>query len=300
MVNIMENGETQLTDQQAAIARDLAQALGTNKPLAVFDLETTGTYVRSDRVVEIAILRIDVDGTATYKVRRLNPEMSIPADATAVHGISDADVAAEPTFRQVANSLAEFLEGCDLVGYNLRWFDVPILQEEFARAGVKFELAGRAVIDACAIFKMNERRDLATAYGFYCGKELQGAHGAGADTLATMEVLLKQMERYGELPRTAAGLHEYCRDPSWVDDDGKFKWRGGEAVFSFGKHAGAPLREVAETAPDYLDWMLEADFPDETLAILRDAKEGSFPDPDAGSDSITGREENRVESSEAS
>lgn len=288
MGSIMQNDETRLTDQQAAIARDLAHALGTNKPLAVFDLETTGTNVRSDRVVEIAILRIDVDGTGTYKVRRLNPEMPIPADATAVHGISDADVAAEPTFRQVANSLAAFLEDCDLAGYNLRRFDVPILQEEFARAGVKFEVAGRAVIDACAIFKMNERRNLAAAYDFYCGKDLEGAHSAGADTLATMEILLQQMERYSELPRTAAGLHEYCRDPSWVDEDGKFKWRGGEAVFSFGKHTGAPLREVAETAPGYLDWMLEQDFPDETLAMLRDAKGGSFPEPDADTDSDTG------------
>ena len=282
----MQNAETKLNDQQAAIARELAQALGATKPLAVFDLETTGTYVRADRIVEFAVLRIDVDGTATYKVRRLNPEMPIPADATAVHGISDADVAAEPTFRQVARSLAAFLEGCDLVGFNLRWFDVPILQEEFARAGVKFELAGRAVIDACAIFKMNERRNLATAYDFYCGKDLEGAHGAGADTLATMEILLRQMERYSELPRTTAGLHEYCRDPSWVDDDGKFKWRGGEAVFSFGKHAGAPLREVAETAPGYLDWMLGEDFPEETLAILRDAREGNFPEPEAGTDSV--------------
>ena len=178
------------------------------------------------------------------------------------------------TFRQVAKSLAAFLEDCDLVGYNLRWFDVPILQEEFARAGVKFEVAGRSVIDACAIFKMNERRNLAAAYDFYCGKDLEGAHSAGADTLATMEILLKQMERYSELPRTAPELHEYCRDPSWVDEDGKFKWRGGEAVFRFGKHAGEPLREVAETAPGYLDWMLGEDFPEETLGILREAKEG--------------------------
>jgi len=277
----MHNAETQLDEQQTAVARDLARALGATKPLAVFDLETTGTYVRSDRIVEIAILRIDTDGTATYKVRRLNPEIPIPEDATAVHGISDADVAAEPTFNQVAKSLAAFLEGCELVGFNLRRFDIPILQEEFARADVKFELAGRSVIDACTIFKMNERRNLAAAYTFYCGKDLEGAHSAGADTLATMEILLRQMGRYSELPGTASELHEYCRDPSWVDEDGKFKWRGGEAVFSFGKHAGAPLREVAETAPDYLDWMIGADFPDETLAILRGAKEGSFPEQGA-------------------
>jgi len=285
----MDNLETKLSAQQTTIAQNLAQALATNKPLAVFDLETTGTYIRADRVVEIAILRIDPDGTAAYKVRRVNPEMPIPADATAVHGISDADVAAEPTFRQLAKSLAAFLEDCDLVGYNLRRFDVPLLQEEFARAGVKFELAGRSLIDACTIFKTNERRNLAAAYDLYCGKDLEGAHSAGADTLATTEILLKQMERYSELPRTAAELHEYCRDPSWVDEDGKFKWRGGEAVFSFGKHAGEPLREVAETAPGYLDWMLEADFPDETLAILRDAKEGSFPEPGAGGDSVARR-----------
>lgn len=288
----MQNGETQLTDQQAAIARNLAQALGAKKPLAVFDLETTGTYVRSARVVEIAILRIEVNGTATYKVCRLNPEMPIAADATAVHGISDADVVAEPTFHQVASSLAEYLEDCDLVGFNLRRFDVPILHEEFARAGVKFELAGRSVIDTCTIFKTNERRNLAAAYAFYSEKDLEGAHGAGADTLATMEILLKQMERYGALPRTAPGLHEYCGDPSWVDEDGKFKWRDGKVVFNFGKHAGSPLREVAEAAPGYLDWMLEQDFPDETLAIVRGAKQGRFPGPDAGTVSITHREEN--------
>jgi len=274
----MQDDETNLTANQITIAENLAKALGSNKPLAVFDLETTGTYVRSDRIVELAILRIDPDGTATYKLRRVNPEMPIPPDATAVHGISDADVAAEPTFRRLAKSLAAFLEDCDLVGYNLRRFDVPLLQEEFARAGVKFELAGRSIIDACTIFKTNERRNLAAAYDFYCGKDLEGAHSAGADTLATTEILLQQMERYSDLPRTAAELHEYCRDPSWVDEDGKFKWRGGEAVFSFGKHAGEPLREVAETAPGYLDWMIEADFPEETLAILRGAKEGSFPE----------------------
>ncbi len=135
------------------------------------------------------------------------------------------------------------------------------------------------MIDACAIFKMNERRNLAAAYALYCEKDLEGAHSAGADTLATMEILLKQMERYSELLRTAAGLHEYCRDPSCVDDDGKFKWRGGEAVFSFGKHAGAPLRDVAETAPDYLDWMLGEDFPEETLTILRGAQGGELSEP---------------------
>ena len=277
----MQNGETQLTEQQAVIARDLAQALGAKKPLAVFDLETTGTYVSSARIVEIAILRIEVDGTATYKALRLNPEMPIPADATAVHGISDADVVAEPVFHQVASSLAEYLQDCDLVGFNLRRFDVPILHEEFARADVKFELAGRSVIDAFTIFKTNERRNLAAAYAFYAEKDLEGAHGAGADTLATMEILLKQVERYSELPRTAPGLHEYCRDPSWVDEDGKFKWQGDEAVFNFGKHAGSPLREVSEnpSISGYLDWMLQQDFPDETLTIVCDAKEGKFPDP---------------------
>ena len=151
----------------------------------------------------------------------------------------ETGVVAEPTFRQVASSLAGFLEGCDLVGFNLRWFDVPILQEEFARAGVKFELAGRSIIDACAIFKMNERRNLAAAYALYCEKDLEGAHSAGADTLATMEILLKQIERYSELPRTAAGLHEYCRDPSWVDDDGKFKWLG----------SGSPGGQADSSAP---------------------------------------------------
>lgn len=276
----MGEDSIQLDEDQLAVARELVQTLGAQRPLAVFDLETTGTYPRSDRIVEIAILRIEPDGASTYKVRRLNPEMPIPAGATVVHGIHDEDVAGEPTFRQVAKSLATFLDGCDLVGFNLRWFDLPMLQEEFARAQVRFELAGRAVIDACAIFKMNERRDLGAAYAFYCGKDLDGAHSAGADTLATMEVLLKQVQRYADLPRTAAGLHEYCRDPSWIDEDGKFKWREGEAVFNFGKHAGTALREVAETSPDYLDWMAAADFPEETLTIVRDASAGRFPEPE--------------------
>lgn len=262
------------------IAETIVERFDLERPLAFLDLETTGRNPATDRIVEIAVLRVEPDGSSTFRVRRLNPQVSIPASATAVHGISDADVADEPVFSQVAKSLGDFLDGCDLAGFNLRRFDLPLLQEEFARAGAPLVVQGRAVIDMQSIFHTKEPRDLTAAYSFYCGKEHEGAHGAAADTLASAEILVAQLERYDDLPADAAGLHEFCRDPTWVDEDGKFRWSEGDAVFGFGQYRDVPLRQVSEEAPDYLEWMLDADFSEEVRSIVQGALDGSFPSPD--------------------
>ena len=253
--------------------------LALTRPLVCFDLETTGVNTRHDRVVEICIVKIDVDGSREVRTRRLNPTIPIPAGATAVHGISDADVADEPTFRQVARSLYAVFSGCDLLGYNVKGFDLPLLAEEFGRVNIDFPEEGTSVVDPLVIFHQRERRDLSAAYAFYCDKALENAHSAEADAVATADVLLGQLERYEDLPSTVAELHEEChpRDPDWIDPDGKLKWDGDVPVLNFGGHRGVPLAELVRDEPSYLKWVLGADFPEPCCAIIRDALGGVLP-----------------------
>ena len=252
------------------------------KPLAVIDLETTGLNVESDRIVEISVLVIRPDGSRVSKTRRVNPGVPIPPEATAVHGIRDADVADEPRFAQIAAGFLEFLGDADLAGYNLRGFDLPLLTREFERAGRPLSLAGRAVVDAMEIFKRKEPRDLAAAYRFFCGKSRDDLHSADADVLACAEILEAQLARYDDLPREPAALDTLFRPP-WIDREGKFAWRGGEAVFNFGKRRGQTLKAVAAEDPSYLDWMAGANFPEDAREIARRALRGEFPEQsDAG------------------
>jgi DNA polymerase-3 subunit epsilon len=242
------------------------------RPLVVLDLETTGTKVQTDRIVEISLLKLLPDGSHEVKTRRLNPGIPIPAAATAIHGITDSDVANENSFRQIARSLTAYLEGCDLCGYNIWIFDLRMLVAEFKRAEVPFSTEGRHIIDPCRIYHKREHRDLTAALRFYCGKEHEGPHKAEADALATLLVLDGQTERYDDLPRTIPELHAHMEYPDIVDPDGKFVRReDGVIVFAFKPHTDRPVDEVAQTDPGFLLWMLSKDFSDEAKAVAREA-----------------------------
>jgi DNA polymerase-3 subunit epsilon len=241
------------------------------RSLAVIDLETTGTDVKTDRIVEISVLKIQPDGRRIHRTRRLNPGKPIPAEATVIHGITDADVVREPRFEQVADSLLKFLDSCDLCGFNLKRFDLRLLHGEFSRAGCKLNLEGRAIIDPMEIFHHQEPRDLAAAVRTYVGREHEGGHSAAADVLATAEVLDAMLARYPELPRSVVGLHQHFTDASRMDSDGFFRRVEGEVRFVKGKHRGSSLAAVAAAVPDYLEWMLTQDFFDDTKEVVREA-----------------------------
>ncbi len=247
--------------------------------LAVFDLETTGTDKFTDRVVEVAAVRLGRGGEVATLDRRVNPGIRIPRESTRVHGISDADVAQCPSFAALAPELAAFLEGCDLAGYNIRQFDVPVLLREFEIAKVPFSMEGRRVVDMQTIYFRKEPRDLGAAVRFFAGREHVAAHAALADAVASAEVLAGQLRRYADLPRDVAALHELSRPPEgrFVDPDKRFLWRDGEIVFAFGQYRGTRLAEVAEKNPSYLDWIVEGSFPDEAKRIARDAQRGVIP-----------------------
>jgi len=252
-----------------------------SRPLVVFDLETTGLDVKNDRIVEVSCIKIGVDNSREVKTRRINPTVPISAQATVVHGISDDDVKNEPTFRQVAKSLLVFLDGCDLSGFNVEGFDLPLLVQEFDRVGVKFPTSPINVIDSWRIFLAMEPRDLSAALRFYCAQDLTDAHTAEADAIAAADVLLAQIARYAEVPNTADGLHEFCHPvhPDWIDPNGKLKWRANEACMGFGKHRDKSLRRLVQEDPDYLFWIAEADFSDEVKETVRGALRGEYPDP---------------------
>ncbi|MBN2642598.1 MAG: 3'-5' exonuclease [Victivallales bacterium] len=249
------------------------------RPLVFFDLETTGVNLSIDRIVEISVVKLFPNGEREVKTRRVNPEMHIPEGASLVHGIYDADVAEEPTFKSLAKNLLIYLNDCDLCGYNILRFDVPMLINEFQRVGLTFPMEGRKLLDAFKIFCQMEPRSLAAAYKFYCGKEIKDAHSAEADTLATYEVFMGQLDKYDELADDVDSLHEFCnqKDPDWIDGTGKFKWSGSDPVIGFGKNAGMFLRQAAVENPGFLQWMIKMDFPDDAKEIARDALSGKFP-----------------------
>jgi len=242
-------------------------------PLAFFDLETTGVNVITDRIVEIAIVKVMPDNSRTIYHQRINPTIPIPAEATMIHGISDADVADKPTFREVAKSIYQFLEGCDLAGYNMIKFDVPMLVEEFLRCNINFSIAKRKLIDAQKIFHLMEPRTLEAAYRFYCKKELSNAHSAEADCNATLEVLEAQIEQYaGKTIKDKDGnlhapiendmnkLHELFSQ-NMVDLQGRMVYNEkNEIIFNFGKHKGKPVLQVLKQEPTYYDWIMKGEF----------------------------------------
>ena len=236
--------------------------LNLKRPIVFFDLETTGVDTSKDRIVEISMIKVMPDGCKDVKTRRINPEMPIPAEATAVHGITDEDVKNEPTFRQLAKSLAQFIQGCDFGGFNSNRFDLPVLVEEFLRAGVDVDLKRRKFVDVQNIFHKKEQRTLVAAYKFYCDKDLTDAHSAAADTMATYEVLCAQLDHYDDLENDIDFLAEYSEREKVVDYAGRIIYNDkGEEVFGFGKYRGQKVEEVFRREPSYYAWMMEGDFP---------------------------------------
>jgi DNA polymerase-3 subunit epsilon len=226
------------------------------KPMVLIDLETTGLNPWSDRIVEVTLLRLDPDGNEELFTKLINPCIPIPEEATAIHGISDSDVADKPTFKQCANDIREFIRDYDIGGFNVKRFDLPFLETEFRRAAIKFSRQNRSIIDAQVIYHKFERRDLEAAYRKYCGKELDNRHSSVVDVRATVEILDAQISLYNELPRDVCGLHEFCCAPGesdWVDTSGRFVTLEGEITFNFGKHKGERLKDIAKSDPDYLD-----------------------------------------------
>jgi len=247
------------------------------RPLVVLDLETTGTSVAEDRIVEIGLVRVDPTGTRTARAWRVNPGRPIPAAATAVHGIGDADVAGAPRFDELAEDLGAELAGVDLAGFNLRAFDLPLLRAEFARAGVAWPCDDAAVVDAFILFRERERHTLDRAVRLYCGREHRGAHRADADAAATLDVLLAQLAAYPDLPRDVDGLAAASggRRPDWATECGRLRWNAdGELVLGFSKHAGARLCDVDA---GFRAWVLKGDFPDDVKALVRRVQRGERP-----------------------
>lgn len=251
--------------------------LNLKNPIIFFDLETTGINIASDRIVEIAFLKVDLNGNESTKTLRVNPEMPIPEKVTAIHGISDEDVKESPTFNEVARSLAKEFEGCDLAGYNSVRFDIPILAEEFLRAGVDIDLKRRKFVDVQVIFMKMEQRTLSAAYKFFVGKDLVDAHSALADTLATYEVLQAQLDRYSNLENDVGKLAEFSAHNRNVDFAGRIIYDDNDVeVFNFGKYKGKPVHEVLKQDPGYFGWMMNGDFPLYTKKVLTSIKLSSI------------------------
>lgn len=261
----------------------LPEALKLDKPLVVFDLEATGLNKRMDRIISIAFLRYEPGKEPVAKNYLLNPTIPIPEESTKIHTITDEDVKDAPTFAEMAGVIESDFAGADLAGYNLLGFDIPLLCEEFARAGRAFDLKGRRVLDAQRIFFHKEPRDLSAALLKYCGEEHESAHDAMGDVLATVRVLQGQFRMYDDLPADMDGLDEYCnpRDPSRVDRSGRLKWVNGAITLNFGKFQGRGLQDVIREEPGVINWLLRSDFPEDTKRIVRDALNGKYPAPPA-------------------
>lgn len=235
--------------------------LNLKRPIIFFDLETTGTDHAKDRIVEMALIKLHPSGTRDSYIKRINPGIPIPAETTAIHGITDADVADAPPFKQIAHQLHDWMKGCDLAGYSSNRFDIPLLVEEFLRVGIPVDFTTRKMIDVQQIFFKMETRTLSAAYNFYCGKQLDNAHSAEADTLATIDVLEAQLDRYEKLTGDVASLHDFTMEGEGMVDYGRrMVIKNGEPVFNFGKYKGKKVTDVFKQEPQYYDWMMAGDF----------------------------------------
>ena len=243
--------------------------LNLKRPLVFFDLETTGVDTVNDRIVEVSMIKIMPSGEEVVRTRRINPQMHIPEQATAIHGITDDDVKDCPTFAQVAKSMAQFIDGCDFGGFNSNRFDLPMLVEEFLRAGVDVDFRRRRFVDVQNIFHKMEQRTLVAAYKFYCDKNLEEAHSAEADTRATYEVLMAQLDRYPELQNDVAALADFSERGQTADFAGRIGYNDKqEEVFNFGKYKGRRVEDVFREEPSYYAWMMNGDFPLYTKKVI--------------------------------
>lgn len=238
------------------------------KPLAFIDLETTGTNLGTDRIVEIAVVKILPDGTQSIKRKLVNPEIPISQASIDIHGITNEMVKDAPTFRQIANELRQMLDGCDIAGYNSNRFDIPLLVEEFLRVEVDFDMKGRKLVDVQKVFHLMEQRTLSAAYKFYCNKQLEGAHGAEVDARATYEILEAQTTKYPVLGNTVDSILKVIGEEVIVDFARRFGMDNGVEVFNFGKFKGRSVAEVLRSEPQYYDWMMKGDFPQHTKQKL--------------------------------
>jgi DNA polymerase III subunit epsilon len=239
------------------------------RPIAFFDLETTGISVTADRIIEICIIKVFPDNNRREeKTMRINPGMPIPAGSTEVHGITDEMVKDCPSFSQVAQELKAFLDDCDLGGYNSNRFDIPLLTEEFLRAGIQVDFKKRKMVDVQQIFMKMEKRNLSAAYRFYCGKELINSHSAEADVKATIEVLESQLQMYTELKNDVDFLHEFSKGEDFADHSRRIKIVNGEPVFFFGKYKEQSVKEIFKREPGYYNWMMKGDFAQDTKAVI--------------------------------
>jgi len=236
-------------------------ALQLARPIVFIDLETTGINLATDRVIEIAIVKIFPDKTRQVKHKIINPQIPIPKSASDIHGITDDKVKNAPTFKEVANELKQFIDNADLSGYNSNRFDIPLLMEEFLRAGISIEMSNRRMLDVQQIFHMMEKRTLGAAYKFYCEKELIDAHSAEADASATWEILEAQLTRYGHLGETLDTILQFTGEEKYVDFARRFIMDNDVEVFNFGKHKGRAVTDVLKAEPQYYDWMMKGDFP---------------------------------------
>ncbi|WP_347158477.1 exonuclease domain-containing protein [Pontibacter chitinilyticus] len=251
------------------------------RPIVFFDLETTGTDICKDRIVEISMLKVLPNGEEVLKTRRINPTIPIPLESSMIHKIYADDIKDAPTFKQLAHEVDQFLKGCDLGGYNLLRFDIPLLAEEFLRCDIDFDIENRHIVDACKIFHMMEQRTLTAAYRFYCDKKLENAHSAEADTVATYHILMGQLDRYQQTPLELTEgvevypiqndmevLHKFTVQKT-ADLSGRIVYNNtGQEVFNFGKYKNVPVEEVLQKEPSYYDWMMKGDFPLYTKKVL--------------------------------
>jgi DNA polymerase-3 subunit epsilon len=251
--------------------------LNLRRSLAFVDLETTGINITTDRIVEISVLKISPEGKEEWMTSRINPEIAIPPKSTAIHGISDADVADSPRFRDIAKNLASFLEGCDLSGYNALKFDIPVMAEEFLRVNVDFNFKKRRYVDVQVIFHKKEQRTLAAAYQFYCKRDLQNAHSSMADTMATYEVLKAQLDRYKDLENDVEKLADFSAYNNSADFIGRIIFdENGDEIFNFGKYKGKLVVQVFRDDPSYYSWMMKGDFSLYTKKVLTEIKLREF------------------------
>jgi DNA polymerase-3 subunit epsilon len=252
-----------------------------DKPLIVFDIEATGVSPRADRIIELAAIRVDPDGTEASGYWLLNPGVPIPVETTAIHGITDEIVAQQPAFKDKALEILAFFGDADLAGFNAGRFDIPMLSEEFARVGIPFGPDRRRLLDAQRIFHTREPRDLSAALRFYCGRTHADAHGAEADVRATLDVILGQFEKYADLPKDMETLDRTFNpvDPFNADRSGRLRWVDGEVAVNFGKKKGARLKDLVKEDPGFLKWITKNDFPQDTRAICENALKGVFPAP---------------------
>ena len=253
-----------------------------DRPLAVFDIEATGTNPRADRIIELSVVKLmPPKGEHQLHTFFMNPGIPIPPESTAIHGITPEDVTGKPTFKDLAPDIYRVFEGCDIGGYNVIRFDIPMLIEEFLRASINFTMDGRRVVDAQRIYHKREPRDLKAALSFYCNELFLEGHRAEADALATVRVLEGQLSRYSDLPKDLNELDKYCdlRDPSWVDRDGKLRWMNGEITINFGKNKGRTVSELTRVDVNFLKWILKSDFASDTKDIIRKILDGKKIDP---------------------